>query len=65
MILMIDEEVMELQRIMTEGLLFPVFQPILDFRVRAILGYESLMRGPADSLCIGRISFLARPRGMD
>ena len=49
MILMIDEEVIELQRIMAEGLLFPVFQPILDFRVRAILGYESLMRGPVDS----------------
>jgi EAL domain-containing protein (putative c-di-GMP-specific phosphodiesterase class I) len=45
----IDEEAVELQRILTEGLLFPVFQPILDFRVRAILGYESLIRGPEDS----------------
>jgi hypothetical protein len=34
---------------MAEGLLFPVFQPILDFRVRAILGYESLIRGPENS----------------
>ncbi len=45
---MIDEAV-ELQRIMAEGLLFPVFQPILDFRLRAILGYEALMRGPEGS----------------
>ena len=45
---MIDEAA-ELQRIMTEGLLFPVFQPILDFRLRAILGYEALMRGPEGS----------------
>ena len=48
-IVRIDEEAVELQRILTEGLLFPVFQPILDFRVRAILGYESLIRGPEDS----------------
>jgi len=34
---------------MAEGLLFPVFQPILDFRLRAILGYEALMRGPEGS----------------
>lgn len=46
---MIDEAA-ELQRIMAEGLLFPVFQPILDFRLRAILGYEALMRGPEGSL---------------
>ena len=45
---MIDEAA-ELQRIMTEGLLFPIFQPILDFRLRAILGYEALMRGPEGS----------------
>ena len=45
----IDEDALELQRILTEGLLFPVFQPILDLRVRAILGYESLIRGPEDS----------------
>ncbi|AXS80901.1 GGDEF domain-containing protein [Dechloromonas sp. HYN0024] len=49
MIVLIDDEVTELRRIMAEGLLFPVFQPILDFRVRAILGYESLIRGPANS----------------
>jgi diguanylate cyclase (GGDEF)-like protein len=49
MIVLIDDEAAELRRIMSEGLLYPVFQPILDFRVRAILGYESLIRGPVDS----------------
>lgn len=44
-----DDAVVELRRIMAEGLLFPVFQPILDFRVRGILGYESLIRGPESS----------------
>ena len=49
MILSINDEVTELRRIMDEGLLYAVFQPILDFRVRAILGYESLIRGPEGS----------------
>ncbi|PKO36554.1 MAG: diguanylate cyclase [Betaproteobacteria bacterium HGW-Betaproteobacteria-6] len=49
MIVLLDDDVAELSRIMSEGLLFPVFQPILDFRVRAILGYEALIRGPEDS----------------
>lgn len=49
MIVLIDDEAAELRRIMAEGLLYPVFQPILDFRVRAILGYESLIRGPENS----------------
>jgi EAL domain-containing protein (putative c-di-GMP-specific phosphodiesterase class I) len=35
--------------IITDGLLHPVFQPILDFRARAYLGYEALIRGPANS----------------
>ena len=30
--------------------LSPVFQPIIDFRARAILGYEALIRGPQGSL---------------
>jgi diguanylate cyclase (GGDEF)-like protein len=46
---MVDDEAVELQWIMSEGLLAPVFQPILDFRVRAILGYEALIRGPSGS----------------
>jgi diguanylate cyclase (GGDEF)-like protein len=49
MIVLIDDEAAELRRIMSEGLLYPVFQPILDFRLRAVLGYESLMRGPKES----------------
>jgi diguanylate cyclase (GGDEF)-like protein len=50
MIVLIDDEAAELRRIMAEGLLYPVFQPILDFRVRAILGYEALIRGPESSI---------------
>lgn len=46
---MIDDDIVELHRIMDGGLLHPVFQPIIDFRARAILGYESLIRGPDDS----------------
>ncbi len=49
MIVSTADEVTELRRIMAEGLLYPVFQPILDFRVRAILGYEALIRGPEGS----------------
>lgn len=50
MIVLMDDEAAELRRIIDEGLLYPVFQPIVDFRVRAILGYEALIRGPQDSL---------------
>jgi diguanylate cyclase (GGDEF)-like protein len=49
MILMVDEAAAELQRIMSEKSLVPVFQPILDFRARAFLGFEALIRGPQDS----------------
>lgn len=49
MIVLMDDEAAELARIMSEGLLCPVFQPIIDFRARAILGYEALIRGPQDS----------------
>lgn len=46
---LMDNESAELQRIMNEGLLTPVFQPIIDFRIRALLGYEALIRGPEGS----------------
>ena len=36
-------------RVIREGLLHPVFQPILDFRAQAYLGFEALIRGPASS----------------
>jgi len=49
MIVLMDDEAAELRRIMAEELLYPVFQPIIDFRSRAILGYESLIRGPQGS----------------
>jgi len=49
MTVLLDDEAAELRRIIDDGLLFPVFQPIIDFRVRAILGFESLIRGPETS----------------
>src|SRR5574343_1122268 len=49
MIVLMDDEASELNRILDEGLLYPVFQPIIDFRVRSILGYEALIRGPKGS----------------
>jgi diguanylate cyclase (GGDEF)-like protein len=49
MIVLLDEEALELNRILEGGLLHPVFQPIIDFRVRSILGYEALIRGPEQS----------------
>lgn len=49
MIVLLDDDVAELQRIMSERLLNPVFQPIIDLRARAFLGYEALIRGPQGS----------------
>jgi diguanylate cyclase (GGDEF)-like protein len=49
MIVLVDDEVAEVHRIIGAELLYPVFQPIIDFRVRAILGYEALIRGPQGS----------------
>ena len=48
MIVILDE-IAELRQIVEDSLLSPVFQPIIDFRTRAILGYEALIRGPANS----------------
>jgi len=49
MTMLIEEHAQEVRRIIAEGLLHPVFQPILDFRARAYLGYEALIRGPVNS----------------
>lgn len=49
MIVLMDDEMVELNRLMNDALLSPVFQPIIDFRMRGVLGYEALIRGPADS----------------
>lgn len=50
MSILTEEHSQEVRRIIFEGLLHPVFQPILDFRARAYLGFEALIRGPANSL---------------
>ncbi|MBS1191948.1 MAG: hypothetical protein H6R10_3740 [Rhodocyclaceae bacterium] len=39
----------ELLDIMARRALCPVFQPIIDFRVQAYIGFEGLIRGPAGS----------------
>ena len=44
-----DTNFSELRRILDDSLLTPVFQPIIDFRTRTILGYETLIRGPENS----------------
>ena len=42
-------QIAEVQRIVEQGWLHPVFQPVVDFRSRTILGYEALIRGPQSS----------------
>ena len=49
MTVLIEENTQEVRKIIADGLLHPVFQPILDFRARSYLGYEALIRGPANS----------------
>ncbi len=44
-----DPDQFELQRIIEQKLLTPVFQPIVDIGSNTIIGYESLIRGPAES----------------
>ena len=39
----------ELEIIILERRLYPVFQPIVDLQAGSILGYEGLIRGPSDS----------------
>lgn len=39
----------ELHRILNDKLLTPFFQPIVSLRLESIIGYEALIRGPADS----------------
>ncbi|MGE5491360.1 MAG: EAL domain-containing protein, partial [Actinomycetota bacterium] len=39
----------ELSGIIARRTLYPVFQPIIDYRVQAYIGFEGLIRGPANS----------------
>ncbi len=39
----------ELQRIIEEAKIKTVFQPVVDLRTHAVLGYEALSRGPVDT----------------
>ncbi len=49
MIILLEDETEEISRIIHDGMLQPVFQPIFDFRARAYLGFEALIRGPQDT----------------
>ncbi len=44
------DESVELNRILSERLLKPLFQPIVACREQKIYGYEALIRGPSDSM---------------
>ena len=39
----------ELENILSERRLTPLFMPIVNTQERSILGYEALIRGPSDS----------------
>ncbi|EXI92687.1 MAG: putative signal transduction protein [Candidatus Accumulibacter sp. BA-94] len=49
MVMPLRDAAEDVGRVIREGLLHPVFQPILDFRAQAYLGFEALIRGPANS----------------
>lgn len=49
MILLVDDDASEIRALIAGGGLRPVFQPIFDYRLRSIFGYEALIRGPQDS----------------
>ncbi|MEY4592690.1 MAG: hypothetical protein RIR18_1585 [Pseudomonadota bacterium] len=41
-----NEDYISIERVLSTRALNPVFQPIVDFRANAFLGYEGLIRGP-------------------
>ncbi|MEO0973798.1 MAG: EAL domain-containing protein, partial [Pseudomonadota bacterium] len=45
-----EQEIAELRRIIDGGLVRSLYQPIVDARTCAILGYEALSRGPSGSV---------------
>ena len=49
MVMPLRDAAEDIGRVIRECLLHPVFQPILDFRAQAYLGFEALIRGPASS----------------
>lgn len=49
MIVLVDDDASQVRSLISEGGLFPVFQPIFDYRLRSIFGYEALIRGPEGS----------------
>lgn len=46
---MIQHEALELDRILREGAVTTLFQPIIDASCQGVFGYEALSRGPSDS----------------
>ncbi|TXI81674.1 MAG: GGDEF domain-containing protein [Flavobacteriales bacterium] len=51
-------------QIIDRGLLRPVFQPIVDFRLRSILGFEALIRGPEHSPLHAPVDLFAAARAV-
>lgn len=49
----------DLESVLEQGMLYPVFQPIVDFRIRGCLGYEALIRGPEGMLHLPNQLFAA------
>ncbi len=63
--LSLENELDEIHRIVAGGFLLPVFQPIVDFRVSGILGYEALIRGPQNSALHTPDALFAAARAAD
>ena len=59
---MIDHEAQALDHILKEGLITPLFQPIVDASCQGIFGYEALSRGPSDSVLYSPLTLFETAR---
>lgn len=57
----VTEQLGTLERILTQGTITTLFQPIVSLSSQRILGYEALSRGPPTALCT-RPSIFSLPR---
>lgn len=58
----VTEQLGTLERILTQGTITTLFQPIVSLSSQRILGYEALSRGPSDSPLHSPINLLATAR---
>lgn len=61
----VDDDAAAVARIIADGSLRAVLQPIFDYRTQTWLGYEGLIRGPAGSRFESPLALLAAARGRD